>query len=152
MAATGVTGQDLTRLVPIVEKLMDLFLRYDLTLAEINPLGKTEDGRFLVLDGHVDLEGDARGRHKAVLDALGIGDEETREARPPTPFEISNSASGAAPSSRMFTDAKSGSTRQRSTVAWRTFTSRSMKAPVLTPTVVPGTAARTASIVRAMSA
>jgi succinyl-CoA synthetase beta subunit/citryl-CoA synthetase large subunit len=88
IAATGVTGQDLTRLVPIVEKLMDLFLRYDLTLAEINPLGKTEDGRFLVLDGHVDLEGDARGRHKKVLDELGIGEEETREARPPTPFEI----------------------------------------------------------------
>jgi succinyl-CoA synthetase beta subunit/citryl-CoA synthetase large subunit len=88
VAATGVSGQDLTRLVPIVEKLMDLFLRYDLTLAEINPLGKTADGRFLVLDGHVDLEGDARGRHKAVLDALGIGDEETREARPPTPFEV----------------------------------------------------------------
>jgi succinyl-CoA synthetase beta subunit/citryl-CoA synthetase large subunit len=88
VAATGVTGQDLTRLVPVVEKLMELFLRYDLTLAEINPLGKTADGRFLVLDGHVDLEADARGRHKAALDALGIGDDETREARPPTPFEI----------------------------------------------------------------
>jgi succinyl-CoA synthetase beta subunit/citryl-CoA synthetase large subunit len=88
VAATGVSGPDLTRLVPLVEKLMDLFLRYDLTLAEINPLGKTEDGRFLVLDGHVDLEADARGRHKAVLDALGIGEDETREARPPTPFEV----------------------------------------------------------------
>ena len=33
VASTGVTGQDLTRLVPIVEKLMDLFLRYDLTLS-----------------------------------------------------------------------------------------------------------------------
>jgi succinyl-CoA synthetase beta subunit len=88
VAATGVTGQDLTRLVPVVERLMDLFLRYDLTLAEINPLGKTEDGRFLVLDGHVDMEGDARSRHKKVLDEIGIGEDETREARPPTAFEI----------------------------------------------------------------
>jgi succinyl-CoA synthetase beta subunit/citryl-CoA synthetase large subunit len=88
VAATGVTGQDLTRLVPIIEKLMDLFLRYDLTLAEINPLGKTADGRFLVLDGHLDMEADARGRHRQVLIDLGIGDDETREARPPTAFEI----------------------------------------------------------------
>src|SRR6185437_129888 len=43
---------------------------------------------FLVLDGHVDLEGDARDKHARLLVDLGIGKEETREARPPTPFEI----------------------------------------------------------------
>jgi succinyl-CoA synthetase beta subunit len=88
IAATGVTGDDLVKLTPIVATLVEIFLRYDLTLAEINPLGKTKDGRFLVLDGHVDLEGDARDRHAKLLRELGIGDEETREARPPTEFEI----------------------------------------------------------------
>src|SRR5438876_897728 len=68
--------------------LVEIFLRYDLTLAEINPLGKTHDGRFLVLDGHVDLEGDARAKHAQLLQELGIGQEETREARPPTEFEL----------------------------------------------------------------
>jgi succinyl-CoA synthetase beta subunit/citryl-CoA synthetase large subunit len=88
IAAVGVSGDDLTRLTPIVATLIEVFLRYDLTLAEINPLGKLEDGRFLVLDGHVDLEADARDKHAKLLAELGVGKEETREARPPTPFEI----------------------------------------------------------------
>jgi succinyl-CoA synthetase beta subunit len=88
IAATGVTGNDLSRLIPIVSALVEVFLRYDLTLAEINPLGRLEDGRFLVLDGHVDMEAEARDKHAALLAELGIGREETREARPPTAFEI----------------------------------------------------------------
>jgi succinyl-CoA synthetase beta subunit len=88
VAGVGVSGDDLTRIAPIVSTLVEVFLRYDLTLAEINPLGKLEDGRFLVLDGHVDLEGDARDKHAKVIQELGIGKEETREARPPTAFEI----------------------------------------------------------------
>ncbi len=88
VGAVGVTGSDLNRLTPIIAKLIDLFLEYDLTLAEINPLARLEDGSFLVLDGHVDMEAEARGSHQALLTELGIGDEETRQARPPTPFEI----------------------------------------------------------------
>jgi len=88
IAGTGVSGDDLNKIIPIVSTLVEIFLRYDLTLAEINPLGKTQDGKFLVLDGHVDLEGDARDKHARVVEDLGIGKEETREARPPTAFEI----------------------------------------------------------------
>ena len=88
IGATGVTGGDLNRLTPIVFELMRIFLQYDLTLAEINPLARLEDGRFAVLDGHVDMEAEARGLHRALLEELGIGEEETRQARPPTPFEI----------------------------------------------------------------
>jgi succinyl-CoA synthetase beta subunit/citryl-CoA synthetase large subunit len=88
IAATGVKGDDLVRLTPIVFALLELFLRYDLTLAEINPLAKLADGRFLVLDGHVDLEAEARELHRELLAELGIRPEETRQARPPTPFEI----------------------------------------------------------------
>jgi len=88
IGAVGVTGDVLNRMTPILATLVELFLRYDLTLAEINPIGRLEDGRVLVLDGHVDLEGDARDKHAALLQALGIGKEETREARPPTEFEI----------------------------------------------------------------
>jgi len=88
VGAVGVSGNDLNRLTPIVYELIQLFLDYDLTLAEINPLAKLEDGRFIVLDGHVDLEAEARGKHAALLRELGVGDEETRQARPPTAFEI----------------------------------------------------------------
>ena len=88
IAAVGVSGDDLGRSTPIVATLVEIFLRYDLTLAEINPLGKTTDGHFLILDGHVDLEAEAREKHAKLLAELGVGKEETRQARPPTRFEI----------------------------------------------------------------
>ena len=88
VGAVGVSGRELNRLTPIVFELMKLFLDCDLTLAEINPLARLEDGRFVVLDGHVDMEAEARGRHAALLAELGIGEDETRQARPPTDFEI----------------------------------------------------------------
>jgi succinyl-CoA synthetase beta subunit/citryl-CoA synthetase large subunit len=88
IGATGVSGSELNRLTPIVHELIQVFLQYDLTLAEINPLVRLEDGRFVVLDGHVDMEAEARGSHTALLDEIGIHPEETRQARPPTDFEI----------------------------------------------------------------
>jgi succinyl-CoA synthetase beta subunit/citryl-CoA synthetase large subunit len=88
VAAVGVSGDDLNALIPIVYRLMQLFLDFDLTLAEINPLAKLTSGKMIVLDGHVDMEAEARGTHKALLAELGIGDDETRLARPPTPFEL----------------------------------------------------------------
>jgi succinyl-CoA synthetase beta subunit len=88
VGAVGVSGNDLNRLTPIVFELIQMFLDYDLTLAEINPLARLEDGRFIVLDGHVDLEAEARGKHAALLRELGVGEQETRQARPPTAFEI----------------------------------------------------------------
>jgi succinyl-CoA synthetase beta subunit/citryl-CoA synthetase large subunit len=88
IAATGVSGGDLNKLTPIVHELTQIFLKYDLTLAEINPLVRLEDGRFIVLDGHVDMEAEARDLHKNLLTEIGIGAEETRQARPPTQFEI----------------------------------------------------------------
>ena len=88
IAAVGVGGSDLNRLTPILHSLMEIFLRYDLTLAEINPLVRLENGRFLLLDGHVDMEAEAREEHATLLEELGIRPEETRQARPPTEFEI----------------------------------------------------------------
>jgi succinyl-CoA synthetase beta subunit/citryl-CoA synthetase large subunit len=96
ISATGVTGSDLNKLTPIVFELMKIFLEYDLTLAEINPLARLEDGRFLVLDGHIDMEAEARGEHRALLHELGIADDETRQARPPTEFELAGARVNAA--------------------------------------------------------
>jgi succinyl-CoA synthetase beta subunit/citryl-CoA synthetase large subunit len=96
IAATGVSGDALNRLTPVVFELMRIFLAYDLTLAEINPLVRLADGRFAVLDGHIDLEAEARGRHKKLLEELGIRPEETRQAREATPFEIRGAEVNAA--------------------------------------------------------
>ena len=92
IASTGVTGRQLQRLVPIVTRLARLFAERDMTLAEINPLAEMEDGSFVALDAHMDMENEARGRHKTLLAELGVGDEETREAREPTQFEIAGEA------------------------------------------------------------
>jgi succinyl-CoA synthetase beta subunit len=88
VASTGVTGSRLSKLVPILTRLCRLFVEYDMTLAEINPLGELEDGSFIALDAHMDMENEARPRQKALLTALGVGDEETRQAREATPFEL----------------------------------------------------------------
>jgi len=87
-----ISGSDLNQLSRIAAALARIFVSYGLTLAEINPLAKLEDGRFVCLDGHVDMEDDARDLHKGILKELGIAPEEKRQARPPTQFEIDGAA------------------------------------------------------------
>ncbi|MCW3011618.1 MAG: hypothetical protein JWO90_2022, partial [Solirubrobacterales bacterium] len=96
IASVGITGPALNKLVPIIKRLAQMFVDNDLTLCEINPLGRMKDGSFIALDAHMDMENEARGRHKALLKDLGVGDEETREAREPTEFELAGEAVDAA--------------------------------------------------------
>lgn len=92
IASTGVTGSDLNRLVPILTRLAKIFVDEDMTLAEINPLGRLGDGTFVALDAHMEMENEARGRHKALLHELGVADDETRQAREATEFELAGEA------------------------------------------------------------
>jgi len=92
IASVGVTGRALTRLTPILTRLARLFREYDMTLAEINPLAELEDGSFVAIDAHMDMENEARPRQARLLKELGVGDEETRQAREATPFELAGEA------------------------------------------------------------
>jgi succinyl-CoA synthetase beta subunit len=92
IASTGVTGRALQRTTPIMARLARLFSDYDMTLAEINPLAELEDGSFVAVDAHMDMENEARPRQRALLSELGVGDEETRQAREATPFELAGEA------------------------------------------------------------
>jgi succinyl-CoA synthetase beta subunit len=96
IASIGVTGSALTRATPILARLARLFVRYDMTLAEINPLAQLADGRFVAVDAHMDMENEARPRQQTLLKALGVGDEETRQAREATEFELAGEAVDAA--------------------------------------------------------
>ncbi len=88
IAQAGVTGRALQRLTPVLSRLAQLFLEHDMTLAEINPLAELQDGTFVALDAHMEMENEGMPRQKALIAALGIGaDEGTREGREPTPFE-----------------------------------------------------------------
>src|SRR6266540_3799855 len=84
---TGVTGSDLTRATPILARLARLMRDYDMTLAEINPLARLADGRFVALDAHMEMENEARPRQKAILDDLGIEPTDTRDPYEPSDFE-----------------------------------------------------------------
>src|SRR3954453_14225190 len=76
IAPVGVTGRALPRLTPILQRLAQLFVDYDMTLAEVNPLAQLEDGTFVAVDAHMDMENEARPRQRAILKELGVGDEE----------------------------------------------------------------------------
>ncbi len=88
VAAVGVTGSQLNQLTRIISALARLFLERDMTLAEINPIGRMVDGSIIALDCHLDMEAEARNSHRQLLSELGISPDDNRQARPPTPFEI----------------------------------------------------------------
>jgi succinyl-CoA synthetase beta subunit/citryl-CoA synthetase large subunit len=88
IAATGVTGRQLTRATPILARLAQLFRDRDMTLAEINPLAELDDGTFVALDAHMEMEDEATGRQKGLLrDELEIAEDDTREPYEPSGFE-----------------------------------------------------------------
>jgi succinyl-CoA synthetase beta subunit/citryl-CoA synthetase large subunit len=87
IAAAGVTGRPLQRLIPIVTRLAQLFQDGDMTLAEINPLAELQDGTFVALDAHMEMEKEAEGRQRGLLRDLGIGDDEDRDGYEPSAFE-----------------------------------------------------------------
>jgi succinyl-CoA synthetase beta subunit/citryl-CoA synthetase large subunit len=88
ISSLGLTGSDLMKLTSILVKLVTLFRRYDLTLAEINPLGKLSTGELVSLDCHVDMEDESTSRQLALLNELSIPATEVRQGRPATDFEV----------------------------------------------------------------
>lgn len=67
----------------ILKNLYCLFMRYDATLVEINPLALTDDNRLLALDCKMDIDDSSLFRHPAIYDFRENMDEDTliKEAR-----------------------------------------------------------------------
>lgn len=65
VSEAGITGTDLLGISGTLETLARLFLQLDCTVLEVNPLVKAEDGRFVALDCHAEVEDDALFRQKA---------------------------------------------------------------------------------------
>ncbi|CAM2908721.1 MULTISPECIES: ADP-forming succinate--CoA ligase subunit beta [Dermacoccus] len=51
------------KIVPVLQKLWEVYRDEDATLVEVNPLVKTEDGDIVALDGKVTLDANASFRH-----------------------------------------------------------------------------------------
>jgi len=71
----------------IILNVWKIFIKFDATLTEINPLGLTKEGKLIVCDAHIEIEDDALFRQKKRLEKFGINEREDK-ARPPTEFEI----------------------------------------------------------------
>ena len=97
VAGSGVSGRELTRATPILARLARLQRDLDMTLAEINPLARLSDGRFVALDAHMEMENEATPRHKALLEGvLNIAADDNREGYEPSRFEREVAAIDAA--------------------------------------------------------
>jgi len=83
----GLAGKVNSAAQAVFLKLWNAFDLFDATLAEINPLVVTEDGRVVAADAHILIEDDALYRQKERLGKLGIHERDDN-ARPPTPFEV----------------------------------------------------------------
>jgi len=68
IAETGISGKLLLAMGTILSKLADLFLDYDATVAEINPLALTAEGGLIALDCHLEIDDDALFRHADLAD------------------------------------------------------------------------------------
>jgi len=66
ISETGISGKPLLGLSNILSKLADVFLDYDATLAEINPLALIRDGRLMALDCHLEIDDDAIFRQNSL--------------------------------------------------------------------------------------
>jgi succinyl-CoA synthetase beta subunit len=87
IASIGLTGSELNRATAVLSRLARLFCEDDMTLAEVNPLARLEDGSFVALDAHMEMENEAEPRQRKLLGELGIGPDEVREAYEPSEFE-----------------------------------------------------------------
>jgi succinyl-CoA synthetase beta subunit len=88
IASVGITGSELNRATRVLAGLARLFADRDMTLAEINPLARLEDGSFVALDAHMEMEDEATFRHRDLLEReLQIARDDTREPYAPSPFE-----------------------------------------------------------------
>ena len=87
VARCGITGPALNRATVVLARLARVQRNYDMTLAEINPLARLSDGSFVALDAHMEMEDEAVGRHKRILEEIGADLSEPREMYEPSEFE-----------------------------------------------------------------
>jgi len=81
----GLQGTLIETVSSIIEKMYQLFVKHDLDLVEINPLGISATGEVMALDGKVSANDDALARHPqlvSLITKLGGSPPEPREISP----------------------------------------------------------------------
>jgi succinyl-CoA synthetase beta subunit len=82
----GLKGNLIKSVSEILEKMYYLFLRKDLDLIEINPLGVNSDGELMALDGKITINNHALPRHSDILNLTLSFPSETEEVNQQRPI------------------------------------------------------------------
>ena len=69
------------KVVPVIQKLWDVFVKEDATLVEVNPLVSDADGNIVALDGKVSLDDNAEFRQPEHADLVDEKAEDPLEAK-----------------------------------------------------------------------
>ncbi|MFC5370439.1 ADP-forming succinate--CoA ligase subunit beta [Arcanobacterium bovis] len=69
------------RIVPVIEKLWNVYTGEDATLVEVNPLVQTASGEILALDGKVTVDDNSRFRHENHAQLVDKATENPLEAK-----------------------------------------------------------------------
>ena len=75
----GLTAEQAQAAVPFLQSLYRAFIETDASLAEINPLVVTGDGRLIALDAKMNFDDNALYRHKDLLDLRDLDEEDPLE-------------------------------------------------------------------------
>lgn len=75
----GIPAESTGEAVEFLQKLAQLFCEYDCSLAEINPLVTTTDGKVLALDAKINFDDNALFRHEDVLEMRDLDEEDAKE-------------------------------------------------------------------------
>jgi len=81
-AAAGKLFDDVSLTEPVLDlmrKLFDLFVQKDCSLAEINPLVLTNDGKVIALDGKLNFDDNALFRHPEIEELRDMDEENPNE-------------------------------------------------------------------------
>jgi succinyl-CoA synthetase beta subunit len=75
----GLTAEQAQGAVPFLQSLYRAFIETDSSLAEINPLVVTGDGRLIALDAKMNIDDNALYRHKDLLELRDLDEEDPLE-------------------------------------------------------------------------
>jgi succinyl-CoA synthetase beta subunit len=72
----GLTGDQFKQAVALIRGLFALYLARDASLAEVNPLVVTQEGRVLALDAKLNFDDNALWRHPAIVALRDVNEED----------------------------------------------------------------------------
>lgn len=77
----GIEGKTVRSADKFMKTLCDVYVKYDCTMAEINPLVITTEGDMVALDAKISFDENALFRHKDVMEYRDLSEEEESEVK-----------------------------------------------------------------------